>query len=106
MVEHLVYTERVGGSSPSPPTSLTRSLSGGQAIMRLKQRGVVLRQSVLQIIPKGQDNRPSTGREAYARPGWTIERSDHRSKRQAAKLIANSNTRCLRGTAAPDSAGH
>jgi hypothetical protein len=31
LVEHLVYTERVGGSSPSPPTMLARSLSGGQA---------------------------------------------------------------------------
>jgi len=38
--EHLVYTERVGGSRPSPPTIFPKSLLGLQSLFRAQQAEV------------------------------------------------------------------
>jgi hypothetical protein len=38
LVEHLVYTERVGGSSPSSPTSFKRKRHGALLRMKLPEK--------------------------------------------------------------------
>ena len=45
LVERFLYTEDVGGSSPSAPTSVTRSHAGGMASMTLLSEAQVTRRA-------------------------------------------------------------
>ena len=79
LAEHLVYTERVGGSSPSPPTSRLRACDArlGAALVRVALR---LALSLL-------------GRGAGARPAHDVSRRAARGARLRRALSARDRRR-------------